>query len=380
VAADQVAEAEHLLLADDRLEPAGVHLGDQLLGPHTGNDEGHFEDVGFLRFHEQALAAVGESTEGFTAQRCGVVVESLRPEACRLVAERTERERLWGWKEPRTALFLDFWREMLPDARYLFVFRSPWEVADSLYRRGDVAFVKDPVLAVHVWLNYNQRIVDFIRGNPAACLLVEVTQVIADPVRVFAQVRSRLGLPVAEPQSRFREELFIRGDQGRRVAMVRKLLPEAYELYTHLRHIADSPSALPDAQPFQRVVEQGDAAVQEWARASRAESELRRLASELDAVRSRESELRILVSELDAVRSRESELRILVSELDAVRRREAARRQSPVRRLSQFASQVGRRLRRGPHEAVETSPPTLRIDGGGNRDLPSDQAAVRKVA
>jgi hypothetical protein len=173
-----------------------------------------------------------------------------------------------------------------------------------------------------------------------------VTQVIADPVRVFAQVRSRLGLPVAEPQSRFREELFIRGDQGRRVAMVRKLLPEAYELYTYLRHIADSPSALPDTQPFQRVVEQGDAAVQEWARASRAESELRRLASELDAVRSLET----------------------------------ARRQSPVRRLSQFASQVGRRLRRGPHEAVETSPPTLRIAGGGSRDLPADQAAVRKVA
>ncbi len=32
-------------------------------------------------------------------------------------------------------LFLDFWRSLLPNAKFCD-YRAPWEVVDSLYRRG----------------------------------------------------------------------------------------------------------------------------------------------------------------------------------------------------------------------------------------------------
>lgn len=68
-------------------------------------------------------------------------------EARELLAVRVRSGVAWGWKEPRTTLFLDFWQERLPDARHLFVFQRPWEVVDSLFRRGDDTFVRNPAFA-----------------------------------------------------------------------------------------------------------------------------------------------------------------------------------------------------------------------------------------
>ncbi len=44
----------------------------------------------------------------------------------------------------------------------LLIYRSPWEVVDSLYRRGDKAFVDQPELAVKMWMHYNYKILDFL--------------------------------------------------------------------------------------------------------------------------------------------------------------------------------------------------------------------------
>ncbi|MDP4350266.1 hypothetical protein QSG17_25820, partial [Escherichia coli] len=75
-------------------------------------------------------------SEGYTTQGGIAVPEALRREAAALIAVRAGRGSGWGWKDPRTTLFLDFWSEFLPDARYLLVFRRPWEVVDSLFRRN----------------------------------------------------------------------------------------------------------------------------------------------------------------------------------------------------------------------------------------------------
>jgi len=249
---------------------AGLHVGDDLLGSHNGNSLGHYEDIGFLRFHERALVALGLGSEGYTTRSCPVATPQLQRTARRLVAQRLASRRPWGWKEPRTVLFLDFWRQLLPEARYLFVFRSPWEVADSLYRRGDPLFAADPVFALHVWQGYNRLIVDFMRAHPACCLLVEIGQVIDDPAAVFAAVESRFDLPLGDVRPLYREEHFVRGARGAEAALVRAVLPEACELYMEMRRIAGSTSALPVAVRIHGADGDAEEDVRVWARRSRA--------------------------------------------------------------------------------------------------------------
>ena len=126
------------------------------------------------------------------------------------------------WKDLRTILFLDYWADLLPDASFVFVFRRPWKVVDSFFRRGDPAFVHNPAFAARVWLNYNRLIVRFITRHPERCVIREITQVSADPQEVFAAVGDRFGIPLGEPTSRFRPESL--GAGGRQLPRSRRCL------------------------------------------------------------------------------------------------------------------------------------------------------------
>jgi hypothetical protein len=249
-------------------EGAGMSVGDRLLGHGNGNEAGHFEDLDFQEFHERVLVGNGLSAEGFTADAVPVVPEALRVEATRLAEVRQHRG-TWGWKDPRTILFLDFWAEILPDARYVFVFRRPWEVADSFFRRGDPAFVFNPPHATRVWLHYNRLILQFVARHRDRCLIREMTQVVADPREVFTAVRDRLGVAVGEPPDRYRAELLHTTADGVHSRLVAASCPEAIDVYLRLRELAGSTAAL----PVDVTVSLADLAVMQWARSSRMEQD-----------------------------------------------------------------------------------------------------------
>jgi len=262
-------------------EGAGVSVGERLMGSGNGNTVGHFEDLDFCEFHQRALVGSGLPAEGFTTDRLPVVPEPLRCDAEGLVAAREGRGGIWGWKDPRTILFLDFWAELLPDARYVFVFRRPWEVVDSFFRRGDPAFVFNPPLAARVWLHYNLEIVRFIARHPQRCILREMTQVVADPREVFVAVRERLHVPVGEPAERFRPDLLRCDTDGSRIRLLEAACPEAIDLYHQLRAEAGSRSAVPAAGGGHVA----DLAIMEWARAARLERDCADARREQQAIR-----------------------------------------------------------------------------------------------
>lgn len=227
------------------LAAAGLHLGDELLAASSGNERGHFEDLGILSFHRTVLVSNGLLSEGYTTQDTIVIPEGLRAEAAGHVAARGSQERAWGWKEPRTTLFLDFWREMLPAARFVLVFRRPWEVVDSLLRRNESTFHWNPAFAIDVWLHYNQRLLDFAERHPGKTLVCELTQVVAHPESVFDSIRQRFGLPLAEPTVCYEPRLLRQDVTPSHAALLTAACPHAYELYLRLREHAGSDSPLP---------------------------------------------------------------------------------------------------------------------------------------
>jgi hypothetical protein len=248
---------------------AGVRLGDRLLGANVGNDRGHFEDLDVYEFHQAALRSNGLGTEGYLAAGSVVVPEPLEPIGRRLAADRARGGGVWGWKEPRTVLFLDFWERILPEARFLFVFRRPWEVLDSLFRRGNAEFLAEPRLALRVWRHYNERILRFARRAADRCLVVEASQVVADQAGVAAAVRRRLDLPLSVPSAECEPRLFHSDHASWRPWLVRQLDPLAHELYLELRSLAGSDSPLPPLGDEAGGMENAlRVALAEWSRAS----------------------------------------------------------------------------------------------------------------
>jgi hypothetical protein len=352
---------------------AGVRLGDRLLGANVGNGRGHFEDLDVYEFHQAALRSNGLGTEGYLAARSVVVPEPLEPIGRRLAADRVRGGGVWGWKEPRTVLFLDYWDAILPEARYVFVFRRPWEVVDSLFRRGDDTFAGNPAFAAEVWLHYNRTILEFARRHRERCLVVEVDRVAADPRGVFAAVRSQLGIALADPPDLFEPRLLVGdGDPGHAIA-IRACLPAAEEVYRELRSLAGAdPVSEAEAADVDRAA-LGRRLLGEWRRTRRAEAQVAELLPQLTWAREAalEAERAAVARTATAVQSLEREIAALRDELHERERvlawtadRRRSREGSVLRRIRRegrrIAAQVAATLRRicgrKPATAAESDP------------------------
>ena len=218
------------------LQSAGIDLGARLLAPMKGNAQGHFEDLDFVELHATMLDDLGESTAGWTVR------SDLRPTgeherlARALVAARdASAATAWGWKDPRTTLFLDFWAELIPRARFVLMYRSPWDVIDSLYRRGDFPFFWRPQLAVEIWIAYNRRVLAFARAHPARTFLAEARAVAGAPGRFVETVAPVFGAELRAPDDVVRSER-LRGEPPapHRLAALSSCFPQALELYREL--------------------------------------------------------------------------------------------------------------------------------------------------
>jgi len=252
------------------LAGSGIDLGQRLLGAGRGNVRGHFEDLDFQELQGLALRGLGLGEAGYTRQPGIRLPPLVRGRAERLVAERMAAGRPWGWKDPRTVLFLEDWNELLPAAVHIVVFRRPWEVVDSLFRRGDEAFAVNPSFAIDVWLHYNRSLLNFVRRHPDRCAVLEVSQVAADPPHVCRTLRTRWGVEVVDPPSVFEAGLLRVDVPAERAAVVCAYAPQTLETYLALRERAGSASPLPDLPPSDRrraVIEQD---ICRWAEDARA--------------------------------------------------------------------------------------------------------------
>ncbi|HEV2855790.1 MAG TPA: sulfotransferase [Thermoanaerobaculia bacterium] len=247
------------------LRQAGLDIGREEFGPGLGQPRGHFEDHDFYHFHEAILAAAGRSC--FTAGEAllgeiGEVDPAFEEQARALAAARADRP-FWGWKEPRTCLFLDLWDRVLPEARYLFLYRHPVDVALSLWRRNiDLEVRRDPWLAFRSWEVYNRRLLAFRDRHPERCFLAHAPALAADFPGFFQRLSAKLDLPLRNLRdSDFRDlyepEELAPSCQPPRPAW-EELIPEALEIYGRLEESADLPSfGEPAATGRQRWLLQG---------------------------------------------------------------------------------------------------------------------------
>jgi GT2 family glycosyltransferase len=246
------------------LSSLGIGMGDRLLGADPHNPHGYFEDADFRELQGEILTDA--TPEGDGGHRDWGWTESERLDRGRLerwsgraralAAARSGRPGLWGWKDPRTTLLLDFWDEILGhDAFYLLLYRFPWEVADSMQRLGADVFLDHPEYAYRIWAFYNRHLLDFHRRHPEHSLLVSANALLRDPSRLASLLREKLGLEVGEGAfaSLRNQDLFVSfGPDDPLISLVAAASPQCARLLAELDERADLPATgLWHAAPLQ---------------------------------------------------------------------------------------------------------------------------------
>ena len=237
------------------LSELGIQFGDDLLSADLHNQRGYFEDRSFLSLNQRILNECVQQDKqsvadwGWSSNTSNAIsgLERYIPEATKLIHTRFNINGVWGWKDPRNTILLDFWNELLPHAKYVFVYRFPWEVADSMQRLGPTEFLRHPNYAYEIWGVYNRKLLDFYNAHRDRCVLISTNELSRDPSRLVTLLESKLNLQLVFSQSQlnFERELFrsnFKIDAAK--SMMANVFPQLGSLLLELETAADISSAI----------------------------------------------------------------------------------------------------------------------------------------
>lgn len=139
----------------------GAYLGEEkdLIPPAPDNPEGFWERSDVVDLHDRILERFKRLSDTVTPLPVGwnkaYFVQPLKEELRRLIRENFCHSKLWAWKDPRTCLTFELWKQLLAelsiDVCCVFPVRSPLDVAKSLKKRNDMPFDK----SFGFWMNHN---------------------------------------------------------------------------------------------------------------------------------------------------------------------------------------------------------------------------------
>jgi len=164
------------------LNNAGLFLGKRLMSPNISNADGHYEDMDFFHLHEKLLAYHQTDWQHSDLHSLDVPID-YQNEMKRLIGVRDSEYTQWGFKDPRTLLFLPEWYSQLSNPYTVVIYRHYSETSHSLLHRaaGDflqspkhnqMKFWKEEELSFRMWLAYNLRLIEHIKAHPKTTLVL----------------------------------------------------------------------------------------------------------------------------------------------------------------------------------------------------------------
>ena len=118
------------------MHKCGINMGDDLAGPKFDNVQGFYEDNDFFRIHLDILAKNNVHYSGLEGNLSNIKLDTyLKKKIMFNIKLKNSLRNQWGWKDPRTCLFLEEYHTLIPNAYYLVVYRDHDQVVDSLLRR-----------------------------------------------------------------------------------------------------------------------------------------------------------------------------------------------------------------------------------------------------
>jgi len=233
------------------LQSLGVSIGDDLVGPQRGNPRGHYEDRELLEFHQKALAKRPDS--GFRLHDDGMMRQSpllFEPDSdeeaeANAILEKRQRSGLWGWKEPRTCLFIDFWMKKLPDLKVVWVYRHPWEVHASMLRRQHWDLALEPTQVFKAYEVYNEALLKAHEKAPEQFYILNANAAFRNLEELASALCGFLGIPesTGELAEFHRNEFHSLPLSQQWHALFADILPETADCFDRIQRVADLPLA-----------------------------------------------------------------------------------------------------------------------------------------
>lgn len=176
----------------------GVNLGDDLLPPGKDNPKGFFEDKAVNDLNIEMLEAIGQHWFSLAlvtdADVEKLVAMGYLHRAVALLTEKMTAVDIFGFKDPRVSKLLKFWQLVFAQincaVHYVFCFRHPLSVAESLYKRNKTPLQKGCLL----WLSYNLALANELVKLPFVAL--DYDQLMENPAGAMHLLAQLLNLPL----------------------------------------------------------------------------------------------------------------------------------------------------------------------------------------
>jgi len=234
----------------------GIDLGRDLLAKDKDNPDGYYEDTSVIKLHSewfhQSLSKNedewadwgidGEQTVGSLGNR---LWDKYGED---YIAFRVHRfdARLWGWKDPRSCMILPYWSQLLRgNCLVIGIYRSPWDVCDSLQRIAHGRFRKNPDLALRIWKEYNKRMIEYCLARPEQICLVSSSTIVSEPHLLSKVLAERWGIKekttgVEDLRNLIRSNKLITLPFTDPLPyLYEKVYPDIFELWGQLNQLAD---------------------------------------------------------------------------------------------------------------------------------------------
>ena len=146
------------------LQLAGLELGKHSAwNPH--NLKGNRENEDIVIFHDELLARHGFAWDN--PPPSSLTWTEPDRQAARQWMAQYEGISHWGFKDPRSLLLVEGWQRLVPNLRFIGIFRHPVAVARSLDARGGMPQGQ----AFALWKAYNSKLLALhkIRAFPVLC-------------------------------------------------------------------------------------------------------------------------------------------------------------------------------------------------------------------
>ncbi len=138
------------------LHSSGIFIGKHLYGPASSNKKGHFEDYDFLNLHKNDLLEKKEDISGLFVKSNTLKFENKSKLLAKEIIKQRANYTIWGWKEPRTTLYLNAWKELIPQLKVIVLVREEDEVIKSLYKRlkkNKWYYTRNPIKKLRWWFD-----------------------------------------------------------------------------------------------------------------------------------------------------------------------------------------------------------------------------------
>lgn len=177
------------------LSTIGVDFGNDLLLADSDNPRGYFENKNIVHIQNSLLNQAGYSWSSPVDKDESIILPDVNVyEKFKsiIINDYSTSSTLFGFKDPRTSMFLSGWLKVLEslnvEPKFVICFRSPHSVISSLNRRDKI----NPLHAELLWLLEYSRIVS--RLDEYKHVLVNYDDFINHPVNIINKMNITLDL------------------------------------------------------------------------------------------------------------------------------------------------------------------------------------------